>query len=242
MNDMTAPCAICKCVDTSPREDPGHCRFCRLPASIRASCGSGAGAIDRAQFVETRRFPGISWADCRAEVERENSYRQRTYPDRVSSGRMTQADADYQIAIFAAIAGDIDRMAHVGADRPMATHAYSWNERRQALGREIDMRDRFYPDWIASGRLPQERADRQLLAIRAILWRYDCGFDWRPSNAVLDLTAAELIGGAKRTPQQEETWAEMDAIWRWPDGFFHQRWPSLDVPAPDAEPQLALTE
>lgn len=236
---MTAPCQICSCIDTSPREDLAHCRNCRLPASIRALLTDGR--VDRAQLVEARCFPGMTWALCRAEVDRELDYRRRTYPDRVAGGRMKAKEADWQRDIFAAIADDVDRMAWTGADRPAVTHAFSWNDRRAALSREIDLRERFYDEWVAGGRLTRDRADHQLLAVRAILWRYDCGFDWRPSNAVLDITAAEMLAGARRTPEQQATWAEMDAIWRWPDGFFYQRWPSLDVPAPAAEPELSLT-
>lgn len=185
-----------------------------------------------------QRFPGLDWTDCRAEVERELAARRRTYPDRVASGRMTATESDYQLAIFAAIAADVGRMSHIGPDRPEATHGFSWNERRAAIGRELDQRDRLYPEWIAGGRLQQDRADRQCLALRAILFRYDEGFDWRPTNGIRDQSAQDFIDGKPRTPQQLETWAEMDAIWRWPDGFFYQRWP--DPSAAPAAPELAL--
>lgn len=237
---MTDPCTICQCIDTSPRADFTRCRYCHAAPALFAALGRTApGAIDLAQPVESRRFPAVRWSDCRAEVDRELAYRNRAYPDRVASGRMTTADADYQRAILAAIGADVDRMAHSGPDAPPAVHRYSWNERRQALSREIDMRERFYPEWVASGRLTQPVADRQLLCIRAVLWRYDCGFDWRPSNGTLDISAQQMLDGVKRTPAQEETWAEMDAIWRHPGGYFYQRWPDPDAPAA-AELELAL--
>lgn len=176
-----------------------------------------------------QRFPGLDWADCRAEVDRELAARRRTYPDRVAGGRMTAADSDYQLAVFAAIATDVDRMAHQGPDRPEAAHRYSWNERRQALQREIDQRDRLYPEWIAGGRLQQDRADRQRLALRAILFRYDEGFDWRPTNGV---AATHLSAGTAPTPEQAATEAEIRAIWQAPNGFFYQRW--ADTPAEPA--------
>lgn len=185
---------------------------------------------------DPHHFPGVTWADCRAELDREAAYRARTYPDRVAGGRMQKQEADYQLAIIAAIAADVDRMT--GAYKP-AQHRYTWLERRKALDREIDFRRQFYPEWIENGRLTQPVADRQILMLRAILWRYDCGFDWKPSNGVDDLTAAELIAGKRRTPAQEATWAEKDAIWRRPDGFFYQRWPEPGMAAA-AEPELAL--
>jgi len=238
---MTAACTICSCIDSSPREDLTRCRHCHQPASLFAAIGRTAvGAIELAQPVESRRFPDIRWADCRAEIDRELAYRNRAYPDRVVGGRMTQADAEYQRAIFAAIGADVDRMAHVGPDAKPTVHRYSWNERRQALSREIDMRERFYPEWVENGRLTQPVADRQLACIRAILWRYDCGFDWRPSNRTLDITAQQMLDGVKRNPAQDDTWAEMDAIWRHPGGYFYRRWPDLDAPIA-AEAELALT-
>lgn len=179
-----------------------------------------------------QRFPGLDWADCRAEVDRELAARRRTYPDRVASGRMTATESDYQLAIFAAIATDVDRMAHIGLPIPPAAHRYSWNERRQALSREIDLRDRLYPEWIAGGRLQQDRADRQRAALRIILFRYDEGFDWQPSNGVADLQIEDRAAGKARTPEQLATWEEMTAIWRWPDGHFYRRW--ADTPAEPA--------
>lgn len=186
---------------------------------------------------DQRLFPGITLDDCRAELQRERAYRERTYPERIAQGRMTRAEADYQLAILAAIADDALRMT--GAYAP-PQHDYSWLERRAALSREIDLRDRFYPEWIASGRLTQARADHQRACLRAVLWRFDCGFDWRPTNGVRDQTAQDMLDGKPRTAAQQETWAEMDAIWRRPDGLFYRRWPEPGTTAPAAEPELAL--
>lgn len=125
----------------------------------------------------------VTYAEAATEVERELSFRRRTYPDRINSGRMKRADADYQLAIFAAIAADVLRMAHAGpSPMPAAAHTFTWAERRKALERELDYRDRFYPEWIAGGRLTQARADRQRFALQAILCRYDAGFDWIPDD------------------------------------------------------------
>lgn len=183
-------------------------------------------------------FPGISWPIARAEVDREHAWRVRTYPDRVAGGRMQKAEADYQLAIFAAIGADVDRMA-----RPYAppVHAYSWDERRKALWREIGWREKNYDELVAGGRLTRDRADHQLAALRAILWRYDCGFDWRPSNGTPAQSAQDMLDGKPESREQQETWAEMDAIWRPGTGLFYQRWPKM-MPAntPAAEPQLAL--
>jgi len=43
-------------------------------------------------------------------VEREIALRKRVYPNRVLTGRMTQAQADFQIAIFEEIRDDYQRV------------------------------------------------------------------------------------------------------------------------------------
>lgn len=48
----------------------------------------------------------FSPADKLKSVERELGFRRRVYPRRVGDGKMKQADADREIAIFEAIAKD----------------------------------------------------------------------------------------------------------------------------------------
>lgn len=141
--------------------------------------------------INSALFPGITYAIATAEVERELASRRRLYPDRVDKGRMKQQEADFQIDVMTAIAADTIRMGQIGQEEtPPATHAFTWFDRRRALERELDLRGRFYPQWIASLRLTQANADRQMDAIKAILWRYDAGFDWQD---------AQLTGDARRT-------------------------------------------
>jgi hypothetical protein len=140
--------------------------------------------------INSALFPGITYAAATAEAERELASRRRLYPDRVKTGRMKAEEADFQINVMAAIAADTLRMGQIAVeDIPPATHSFSWTDRRRALERELDMRARFYPQWIASLRLTQANADRQVNAIKAILWRYDAGFDWHD---------APLTGQARR--------------------------------------------
>jgi hypothetical protein len=49
-------------------------------------------------------------ADKRKAVEREIAMRKRVYPNRIETGRMTQAQASYQIVIFEEIADDYRRL------------------------------------------------------------------------------------------------------------------------------------
>jgi hypothetical protein len=140
--------------------------------------------------INSALFPGITYAAATTEAERELASRRRLYPDRVKTGRMKAEEADFQIQIMAAIAEDTRRMALIAEDVPPATHGFSWTDRRRALERELDLRGRFYPQWIASLRLTQANADRQMNALKAILWRFDAGFDWQD---------AQLTGSARRS-------------------------------------------
>ena len=49
-------------------------------------------------------------ADKRKAVEREIALRKRVYANRIETGRMTQAQATYQITIFEEIADDYLRL------------------------------------------------------------------------------------------------------------------------------------
>lgn len=165
--------------------------------------------------INATLFPGITYADCAAEIARELDHRRHTYPDRVAANRMKQADAQYQLDIFDCIRLDVDRMAHSGPEpEPAPAHLFTWAERRKALQRELDYRARLYPEWIKGGRMTQHRADAQVQRLKAVLWRYDAGFDWVPENP------------AKRME-------EARAIWRYPDGPYHQKY------NPGAEPPQA---
>ena len=44
-------------------------------------------------------------------IRREIRWRKRVYPNRVETGRMPPAEADYQIRIMEAIAADYERLA-----------------------------------------------------------------------------------------------------------------------------------
>lgn len=51
-------------------------------------------------------------AEKRDAIEREIAIRRRGYPGRVSRRRMTQQQADYQIAIFEEIRADYTKLAN----------------------------------------------------------------------------------------------------------------------------------
>ena len=146
-----------------------------------------------------------SFAQVRAELAREIDQRRRFYPDRVAKGRLSQAQADHQIAVFAAIAQDLEAVIairvpqllakpvtggmeghsaagpNISTGTPLTT--LSWSEKRNALNRELDYRRRFYPDWIAKGRLAQGAAQHQLACLASCLALYDDGLTWQPNPA-----------------------------------------------------------
>ena len=196
-------------------------------------------------IVNSVLFPGMTYAMMIEEAARELATRRRIYPDRVNTGRMKQAEADYQIALMAGIAADTVRMADVGgAPIPPCPHKFTWAQRRSGIGHELAMRARFYPQWIAAGRLRQAAADDQIAAMKAILWRYDSGFDWTPANGIARLTASAVLAGLLPNAAQRATDAEMRAIWHFHTGNYYanyyQLWPSSD--AANGGPQKPLLQ
>ena len=53
-------------------------------------------------------------------------------------------------------------------DSATFTHA----EKRACLERELKMRRRVYPRWVAAGKMREEDADREIACLRAILVDY----------------------------------------------------------------------
>ena len=137
-----------------------------------------------------------SFAHVRAELARELDQRRRFYPDRVAKGRLSQAQADHQLAVIAAIAQDLEAVIAIrvpflpgtgrgtsaaGGGAQAASPTFTWSEKRNALNRELDYRRRFYPDWISKGRLAQGAAQHQLACLAAMLALYDDGLCWQPT-------------------------------------------------------------
>ncbi|WP_374414254.1 hypothetical protein [Novosphingobium colocasiae] len=156
-------------------------------------------------------FPDVTFADLRAELAREIALRRAAYPRMIEKGRMTRADADRQLALFAALAEDVERIRAAEEafratfpgrpyQRPApAAHRFTWAQRRAALTHELDRRARLYPDWIAAGRLTQDQADRQVRHLACIRALYEGGFDW------IETDPARGSGGVHREWRAIET-------------------------------------
>ena len=165
------------------------------------------------------RFPAITWRALAAEIDREISARLGTYPARVESGRMTQAEMDWQLQLARAWREDVDRMeaarrplsegrpAVALANIPAAHHDIAWRPRRAALLREIEQRQRFYPEWIDKGRMTDAQAKARLEAAECLLALYEQGLDWRPANGTPPAWQ-EL----HPTPEQQATRDEIYAL------------------------------
>lgn len=127
-------------------------------------------------------FPNVTMQAVEAELARELEQRRKVYPGRVAKGNMTPAEADAEIAIAVAWTQDAWRIKQAWfidhAPPAPATHGLTWNVRRNALLRELELRDRLYPQWIASGRLLDRHAAGQIAALRCLLAIYEDGFDW----------------------------------------------------------------
>ena len=112
----------------------------------------------------------MDYAALLAELDREAEARARAYPGMVDKGRMTKADADHRCAILAEIRGDVAAKTEIRAPAP---GAFRWKDKLAELDREIELRDRVYPEWVGKGRMTQADADRQrgaLEAVRSLYW------------------------------------------------------------------------
>ena len=144
------------------------------------------------EIEPSARHPGVTYAAIRAELQRELAARGRLYPKRVESGRLTPADAARECELIAALLADVATMASYHAadaqnvtwrvEPRLSDHGHTWEQRRFALHRELDLRRRLYPQWIAEGRLTQPDADRQLTTLDCLLSVYDEGWGRPPGD------------------------------------------------------------
>ena len=149
-----------------------------------------------------RAFPNVTYSQLRAELQREADYRRRTYPQMIAKGNMTQAEADWQQAIIAAIAQDLEAVI-ARADHGTRLHPFTWHEKRAALTRELAQRARLYPGWIAKGNMTAEAGHHQRDCLAAMLAIYGEGWGWRAANGV-----PPGFGEVDPTPQQIASQAE----------------------------------
>jgi hypothetical protein len=108
-------------------------------------------------------------AALKAELRAELADRNRLYPSRVAKGRMTRAEADKETRVWRGVLQAVDPFADRPGDRPEAT----WTEQVHALRREIALRRHFYPQWILTGRIHADAAERKLLLLEQwhdLLW------------------------------------------------------------------------
>jgi hypothetical protein len=149
-------------------------------------------------------FPAITLAHLEAELERELEARRGFYPGRVAKGNMLQAEADAELTVAAAWREDVARIRWTWFDRwttprppepPRAQvaeggSALSWRDRRSSLLREIGLRRRIYPQWVAGGRMLEHTAAHQLACLECLLALYEDGWDWRGSDGLTPLHSA----------------------------------------------------
>lgn len=140
-------------------------------------------------------FPAITLAHLEGELARELEARRGFYPGRVEKGNMLQAEAEHELAAAAAWLEDVARIARAWftpkAERTPAhaelveappQHGLTWRDRRAALLRELGLRRKVYPNWIAGGRLLEHQAAHRLACLACLLAIYEDGWDWRASD------------------------------------------------------------
>lgn len=142
-------------------------------------------------------YPDISATQIMAELAREAQARRRFYPRQVENLRMTQAEADHQLAMVDAWREDLQRMGSTPPmPDPQPKHGFTWNARRQALAREIDLRARVYPRHVAEGKLTAADATHRQHCLMALAATYDDGFDWFGSRVEFFQRQLALTGRA----------------------------------------------
>lgn len=130
-------------------------------------------------------YPDVSWSDLRAEIQRELMHRRETFPRLVAKGQLLAAEADRELALFAAMLEDCDRWQQAAPRLRRAAparHGLTWQDRWAALNRALEARARNWPQRISKGQLTQADADRhtrRLMALRAL---YEQGLDWHASD------------------------------------------------------------
>lgn len=151
------------------------------------------------------RYPEVRVPDALDELRRERAARTRTYPQAVKLGRMTQVEADYQIAMVDALTEDITRWGRFLATRTPQPpqHSFTWHQRRAAITRELEYRARVYPDWIARGKLEQTEADKATRRLSAIADFMDDGWDWHARNGLRILFNVQPATAAEAEAQAE---------------------------------------
>lgn len=137
-----------------------------------------------------RLHPAIPLAAIGRELERERRQRRQFYPNRVKSGNMLPAEAERQLALVDAWLEDCTRIQACWFDTrgslPWAPrHGFTWQERRAGLLRELELRDRVYPRWIADGRVLEKDAAHRIACLQCLLEVYEDGWDWRGSDGRL---------------------------------------------------------
>lgn len=140
-------------------------------------------------------FPQVSLEALAAELAREAEARAAFYPGRVAKGNMLQAEADRELAIAGAWQEDLRRIRSCWFERPgeppaPAMHGLAWRDRRAALLRELDLRRRIYPEWIAGGRMLEAQAAHRIACLACLLAIYEDGWDWRASDGATPATSA----------------------------------------------------
>lgn len=151
------------------------------------------------------RYPEVRVPDALDELRRERAARRRTYPQQVQLGKMTQPEADHQIALVEALIDDVTRWARFLTSRQIApqSHQLTWHQRRAAIARELEYRARVYPQWIALGKLEPAEAEKATRRLSAIADLFDDGFDWHARNGLRILFNATPATSAETEAQTE---------------------------------------
>jgi hypothetical protein len=111
--------------------------------------------------------PPVPLADQLAEVRRECALRERVYGEWVRAGKMTVVDSATRIRRLGAVRNTLEALEAMRrlAERPAATLAEQIGE----VKRELGMRRRVYPRYVAEGKADPRQAEQRIAAMAATL-------------------------------------------------------------------------
>ncbi len=198
----------------------------------------------------------VTAAQISDELTRELEARRNGYPRRIQKGQLHRLDAERQIDLLHAIRDDFSWLAafavwHAGqepvmpaalAEKRNAAEAamlkYRWSDIVAELRREILLRRRYYPKWIAGGTLDRTTARRQLERIEAAHFTY-----WRDGRFFMPDELHQLrdriFPAHRETPEFQAYRAAAHAHFARFDRA-GKRGEYTDQPSVEGEPQLAF--
>ncbi len=159
-------------------------------------------------FWSADSIHSIGLAECAAELRREASLRVDRYPALVARGRLSEMDAQAEIAIMGAMAAELS-WAAMGSHGNSPINSYSWQQKIHCLRREINIRRGYYPKAVTARRMTIEGARLHLSAIEAAhKWYWHDGLNFMEGrrDGPLPYQAGDCGWNIRKELERREAW------------------------------------